>query len=261
MSSTPPPESTTPANRSCAAAACSIPACAADSAASAVGGEQDPDELAVHEQRGAADGHEALLADGGVDLGGVLVALVARVVGRPVRPTGLGDEPAESGPLRQSQGLEPRRDRARGRPHVRVAAFGVGERQVRDVRAEQAAGPPHDRVEDAAGLRQRREVARDVDQRRQLALPAAVRVDPGPHPQRELAGDRPGLRVGRRERPRLLLDPLRRGVLRQQAQQLQRGPGHGGDHATALRPASSAQRTALRRADGTSARSRCLVSP
>jgi len=35
MSSTPPPESTTPANRSCAAAACSMPACALERAASA----------------------------------------------------------------------------------------------------------------------------------------------------------------------------------------------------------------------------------
>ena len=128
------PPSTTSANRSCAAAACSIPACAVDSAAERGGrlggaaglhqrhrGERGqraeqrhlvaggtarrlrlaanstPTNCAVDQQRGAADRDQALLADGGVDLGGVPEPLVGGVVGGPVRPAGLRDEPAEPG--------------------------------------------------------------------------------------------------------------------------------------------------------------------
>ena len=71
---------------------------AAERAARAVASEQHPDELAVDQQRRAADRDQPLLADGGVDLAGVPVALVGGVVGGPVRAPGLRDEPAEPGP-------------------------------------------------------------------------------------------------------------------------------------------------------------------
>ena len=139
-------------------------------------GEQHPDEVAADEQRSAADRDQPLLVDGLVDLPGVPVARVRRVVGGPVRAACLGDEAAEPRSQRQAQRLEPRRDRSGRRAHEGVAAVGVVQRQVRDVCAQQGAGPAHDRVEHAAGVGQGGQVAGRVDQRRQLALPAAVSV-------------------------------------------------------------------------------------
>ena len=150
-----------------------------------------PTNCAVHQQRRPADRDEPLLADGGVDLGGVPVALVGGVVGRPVGPPGLGHEPAEPGPGGQPQRLEPGGDGAGGGAHVGVAALRVGQREVGDVGGQQGAGPAHDGVEHAAGVGARGEVAGGVDQRRQLGLAAAARVDPGPDGQGERAGGGP----------------------------------------------------------------------
>ena len=257
MASTPPPPSTTSVNRSCAVAACSMPACAVDSASSAaavsaarrvctsdtaasaasepssatssrrngrrvrLAANSTPTNCAVHQQRRAADGDQPLLADGGVDLGGVPVALVGGVVGRPVGPPGLGDEPAEPGPGGQPQRLEPGGDGARGGAHVGVAALRVGQREVGDVGGQQGAGPAHDRVEHAAGVGARGEVAGGVDQRGQLGLAAPARVDPGPDGQGERARGGPVDRVGGDQLGGRLLDPIDGRVLREQPQQLQ----------------------------------------
>ena len=267
MSSTPPPASTTPTNRSCAAAACAMPSCAVDSAASVaavaaarrdwtsdtaasaasepssatsswwnaatgpVRREQHADELVADQQRRAADPDQPLVVDRRVDLAGVPELLVRGVVGAPVRAAGLRDEPAQAGAQRQPQRLEPRRHRAGRRPHVGVAALGVVQGQVGDVRAQQRAGPAHDRVEDVAGVGQRGQVACGVDERGQLGLPPAVRVEPGAHPQRELAGRLAVVGIGRGQRPGLLLDLLGRRVRGEQPEQLERGAGHGGDPA------------------------------
>ena len=207
---------------------------AVERAAGAVGGEEHPDELAVDQQRGATDRDQPLLLDGAVDLGRVRVALVGGVVGRPVRAAGLRHQAAQAGARRQPQLLEPRRHRARRRPHERVAAGGVGQGQVGDVGAEQAAGPPHDRVEDPARIVRRGEVAGRVDQRGQLGLPAPVRID-----------DRAGLQgqpahvLGRAELPRPLVETVRGHVLGEQAQQLE-----GGTRPSSSQPSSqSARRT------------------
>ena len=72
----------------------------------------------------------SVLTVGHHDLAGVPEALVRGVVGGRVWAPGLRDEPAEPGPDRQAQRLEPGRHRAGRRPHERVAALGVEQGQV-----------------------------------------------------------------------------------------------------------------------------------
>ena len=248
--------------RSCAAAAWAMPSCAVDRAArvaavaaarrdwtsdTAASAASEPSSATSSWWYGAAGAVRAnstptnssptssgvpqiadqpLLADRRVDLAGVPELLVRGVVGAPVGAAGLRDEAAEARTQRQPQRLEPRRHGARGRAHVGVAPVGVEQGQVGDVRAQQRPGPAHDRVEDAAGVGQRGQVARGVDERGELGLPAAVRVEPGAHPQGQLAGCLPVVGVLRGQRPGLLLDLLGRRVGGEQPEQLERSAGH-----------------------------------
>ena len=160
----------------------------AEGAVGAVGGEQDAEELALGQQRGATDRHQALLAHGAVDRAGVRETVVVEVVGGPVGLAALGDQAAEAVAEGEPHHLELRAHRAVRRPHVGVAGLGVVERQVGDVGAEQGARPPDDGVEDARGVAQRGEVPRGVDQGGQLGLAPPPGLRGGPHPQGELPG-------------------------------------------------------------------------
>jgi hypothetical protein len=150
---------------------------------------------------------------------GVLEAAVGEVVGSPVRLVRRRGEATEAVPERQAHHLEGTGDRAVRRPHVGVAARRVVEREVGQVRAEKDAGAAHDRVEDPVGVTKRGQVARRLDQRGQLRLPAAAPVDAVADPQGEVAL---GLR-GAHGR-----DVTGRGVVGEQAQKLQRGALRGG---------------------------------
>ena len=100
---------------------------------------------------------------------------------------GLRDEPAQPLPHAEHDLLELRRHRAVADPDVGLALGLVVQAQVRDVDAEQRPRPPHDRPQHGVRIGQSRQLARGVEQRRQLRLAPAVLGQRLTDPQRQLA--------------------------------------------------------------------------
>lgn len=200
-----------------------------------VRGEQDTDDVRAEHQRHAEDGDQALVPHPGVDGVGVLEAGVLEVVVGDVRPRGLGDQSAEPLAHAEAQLLEVGRDGPFRHPHVGVAAGGVVQGEVGDVRAQQRAGPLHDRLEDGVQVPESGQVVRGLEERRQLRLATPPPLQFGAHPQREQLGPlqrgdpvvRAALRTGEQHR---LLVRLHGGAAGQQFEErgLRAAVGHAG---------------------------------
>ncbi len=185
----------------------------------AVGGEEHADEVGLDDEGRAADGDDALLADGSVDRGRVAEALVGPVVGRPVGLARRGHEATETGAEGEAHRLEGRRHRAVGRPHEGVTGLGVVERQVGEVGREQAPGAAHDGVEHLARVVGGRELARGVEQGGEAGLALLVHLARLRDAQGEVSRD------GRRLRGRDLRDGRVGGQQLEQAHHLLGGVG------------------------------------
>ncbi len=118
----------------------------------------------------------------------MLEAVVLEVVVGDVGPGGLGDESAEPLAHAEPQLLEAGGDGPLGDPHVGVAALGVVEAEVGDVRAEQGAGALHDGAQHGVQVPQPGQVVGGLEERGQLGLAAAPSLQLGADPQGEQLG-------------------------------------------------------------------------
>lgn len=161
----------------------------AEDAGRAVGGEEDADDLSgaaaagAEEQRHAQDGDEPLVQHSGVDVAGVVEAVVGAVVVGRVRACGLRHQPAQPVAELQPQPLEEHRHRSVGDPHVGVPRLLVGEGEICRVRTEQHPGPADDRLQHLVQVAGGGQVARGVEERGELEFAAAVLAQRAPDPQ------------------------------------------------------------------------------
>ncbi|SCD59167.1 hypothetical protein GA0115250_114713 [Streptomyces sp. BvitLS-983] len=195
-------------------------------AGDALGDEEDADGLLADAERDAEDAAELFARRRGVDGGGVGEVVVVEVVGAPVGLSGTDDEAAEADATGEF-------DAAQGGADGAVDDFDaqgrvvLGEHDVREVGAEQAAGLGGDLVEDVLGCVQGGEAAGQVVEDGGLGgLPGAglqEGVDVQGAPCLGLDG-RVGLGLlGRDEAVAALLQGGERGAFGEQLQ-----PGAGG---------------------------------